>query len=227
MKISIKTMFSYVMTGLIMICIIIISIIGVRFNTKYLREGLSNNSYAVLIGDSILNNSAYVAEGKSVYKLLKTKMPNVVSVAKDGTTVTDLYDQLDKLPLDLDSSDTFIFVSAGGNDILNKNIKLDDAKLTNLFNDYMEFLKALRVKFGSAKINVLNLYLPSNPRYQTYKLTVDKWNEMIDKNSTTIGEIYNVVDIHSKLGGASDFVYNIEPSESGSEKIADAIFMVN
>lgn len=191
------------------------------------REGLTNKNYAVLIGDSILNNSIYVTKGKSVPDLLKSKMSksNVLNVAQDGATITDLYAQLDKIPSELNNSNTFIFISAGGNDILNKNIKLNDAKLTTLFNNYMKFLKALRVKLGSAKINILNLYLPSNPRYEDYKLIVDKWNTMINEHSDISGETYNVVDIHSKLIGARDFVYNIEPSETGSVKIADAIYL--
>ena len=208
---------------LIILVAIAIIISCAYFNS--LKEGLTNKDYIVLIGDSILNNSAYVAEGKSVSELLKSKTSNIINVAKDGATINDLYSQLDKIPTDLNNSNTFVFVSAGGNDILNKNLKLDDSKLTKLFNDYMEFLKTLRVKLGSTKINVLNLYLPSNPRYQSYELTIDKWNTMINDNSTIVGEIYNVIDIHSKLTGAADFVYDIEPSESGSVKIADTIYL--
>lgn len=191
-----------------------------------LKEGLTNNKHIVLIGDSILNNSAYVAKNKSVPELLKSKMKSkdVTNVAQDGATIADLYGQLDKVPLDLNSPDTSVFISTGGNDILNKKIKLNDSKLTKLVDNYMAFLKALRVKLGSAKIHVINLYLPSNPRYESYKLTVDKWNTSLNERSNTVGELYNVVDIHSKLNSAGDFVYDIEPSETGSVKIADAIY---
>ena len=43
------------------------------------------------MGDSVLNNSNYVPEGKSVYDNLKTKLNNVLNVAKDGATINDLY----------------------------------------------------------------------------------------------------------------------------------------
>lgn len=212
------------------ILIIIVSvaiIIGCAYFNS-LKEGLTNNNkHIVLIGDSILNNSAYVAKNKSVPELLKSKMKSkstVTNVAQDGATVADLYTQLDKVPLDLNSPDTSVFISAGGNDILNKKIKLNSAKLTKLVDNYMAFLKALRVKLGSAKIHVINLYLPSNPRYESYKQTVDKWNTLLNERSNTVGELYNVVDIHSKLNSAGDFVYDIEPSETGSVKIADAIY---
>lgn len=209
---------------LIILVSIAIIICCAYFNS--MKEGLTNKNYAVLIGDSILNNSAYVAKEKSVPSLLKSKMSkNLVNVAKNEATIADLYSQLDKIPLELNDSNTFVFISAGGNDILNKKMKLNDAKLTKLFDNYMAFLKALRVKLGSTKINVLNLYLPSNPSYQSYKLVVDKWNTMLNEKSATIGETFNVVDIHSKLTSAGDFVYDIEPSEAGSVKIANAIYM--
>lgn len=208
--------------------LIIIASVAIIIGCAYfnsLKEGITNNKHIVLIGDSILNNSAYVAKNKSVPELLKSKMKNVTNVAQDGATVADLYTQLDKVPLDLNSPDTSVFISAGGNDILNKKIKLNDAKLTKLVDKYMAFLKALRVKLGSAKIHVVNLYLPSNPRYESYKQTVDKWNTSLNERSNTVGELYNVVDIHSKLNSAGDFVYDIEPSETGSVKIADAIYL--
>lgn len=213
--------------SIIIISIAIILYCAYLHSFGYVKEALTNKNHVILIGDSVLNNSAYVTKSKSVPERLKSKMSagNFLNVAQDGATITDLYAQLDKIPLELNDSNTFVFISAGGNDILNKKIKLNDAKLTKLFDDYMNFLKALRVKLGSAKINVLNLYLPSGSQYESYNLTVDKWNTMLEEHSSTVGETYNVVDIHSSLVGAEDFVYNIEPSEVGSAKIADAIYL--
>ena len=174
------------------------------------------------MGDSVLNNSNYVPEGKSVYDNLKTKLNNVLNVAKDGATINDLYLQLEKIPIELNSSETFIFISAGGNNILNKQTNTD---INQLFNSYMDFFNALRVKLSNVKINIMNLYLPANPRFQSYKKTIDQWNNLINKNSSKVGEMYNVVDLNSLLTNSSDFVYDIEPSESGSEKIANIIYL--
>jgi lysophospholipase L1-like esterase len=211
----------------LLIILISIAIILYSAYLNSFKEGLTNKNYVVLIGDSILNNSAYVSKDKTVSEQLKLKMSNsnVLNVAQDGATVADLYAQLDKIPLELNDRNTYVFISAGGNDILNKKIKLNDSKLTKLFDNYMKFLKALRVKLGSAKINVLNLYLPSNPRYESYNLIVEKWNTLLDENSNNVGESYNIVDINSQLIVAKDFVYDIEPSEIGSAKIAEAIYM--
>jgi hypothetical protein len=89
----------------------------------------------------------------------------------------------------------------------------------------MEFIKAVRTKFGSAKINVLNLYLPANPRYQSYKTSIDQWNQLIKEYSSKIGEMYNVIDLATLLTSPEDFIYDIEPSETASQKIANAIYL--
>ena len=139
------------------LAIIIISIV-IIFSCAYfksLKEGLTNNDTVILMGDSVLNNSNYVAAGKSVYDSLKTKLSKVINLAKDGATINDLYEQLDKIPVDLNNTNTYIFISAGGNDILNKRTELSTTEIRRLFDLYMEFLKALRTKLGSAKINLL------------------------------------------------------------------------
>jgi hypothetical protein len=216
------------------IAIILISII-IIFSCAYfksLKEGLTNNDNVILMGDSVLNNANYVPTGKSVYDILKTKLSKVLNVSKDEATIKDLYEQLNKIPIELNNSETYIFISAGGNDILNdstfslnKGSDLARPELKRLFNTYMDFLKALRVRLGSAKINIMNLYLPSNPRYQSYKPSIDQWNKLIDEYSNKVGEMYNVVDLNSLLNNPSDFVYDIEPSESASEKIANIIYL--
>ena len=189
------------------------------------KEGLTNNNKVILMGDSVLNNSNYVSSGKSVVDILKTKTNNILNVSKDGDTINDLYSQLDKIPIDLNRVDTYIFISAGGNDILNKRANLTSAEVIKLFNTYMEFLKAFRAKLGSTKLNIMNLYLPANPRYQSYKQLIDQWNDLINKYSNGVGEMYNVIDLNSVLKSPNDFVYDIEPSELASEKIVNLIYL--
>lgn len=207
------------------ILIIIISLV-IIFSCAYfksLKEGLTNNNTVILIGDSVLNNANYVPEGNSVYDYLKKKLSKVINLAKDGATINDLYTQLDKVPVELNNTDTYIFISAGGNDILNTRTELTSNDIRRLFDRYMDFLKSLRAKLGSTKINIVNLYLPSNPRFQSYKSSIDQWNQLIKQNSNKIGAMYNVVDFHALLTSPDDFVYDIEPSESASNKIANLI----
>jgi hypothetical protein len=80
----------------------------------------------------------------------------------------------------------------------------------------MDFLKALRVKLSNAKIHIMNLYLPTNPRYQSYKKLIDKWNSLLNEYSSKICEMYNVVDLNSLLTTPEDFIYDIEPSETAT-----------
>jgi len=209
------------------VAIIIISIV-IIFSCAYfksLKEGLTNNDTVILMGDSVLNNANYVPSGKSVYDSLKSKLSKVINLAKDGATISDLYRQLDKIPVDLNNTNTYIYISAGGNDILNKRIELSSTEIQRLFDSYMVFLNALREKLGRVKINILNLYLPSDPRYQTYKTSIDQWNHLIQSSSSKIGEMYNVVNLNTLLTSPEDFVYDIEPSESASDKIAYLIYL--
>jgi lysophospholipase L1-like esterase len=210
--------------GIISVSIIIIFSCA-YFHSLKIKEGLTNNNKVILMGDSVLNNSNYVSFGKSVVDILKTKTSNILNVSKDGGTINDLYSQLDKIPIDLNSEETYIFISVGGNDILNKRSNLTSAEVTTLFNTYMEFLKAFRTKLGSTKLNIMNLYLPANPRYQSYKQIIDFWNNLINKYSNGVGEMYNVIDLNSVLKSPNDFVYDIEPSELASEKIANLIYL--
>jgi len=209
------------------VAIIIISIVIIISCAyfKSIKEGLTNNNTIILMGDSVLNNANYVPEGKSVYDSLKTKLSNVINVAKDGATISDLYGQLDKIPVDLNNSNTYIFISAGGNDILNKRTELSNTEISQLFDSYMEFLNALKTKLGSVNVNIMNLYLPANPRYQSYKTSINQWNQLIEASSSKIGETYNVIDLYTLLTNTNDFVYDIEPSESASDKIAYLIYL--
>ena len=89
----------------------------------------------------------------------------------------------------------------------------------------MDFIKALRVKLSNSKINILNLYMPSNPRYLSYKTSIDLWNQLLKEYSSKIGEMYNVINIDTLLTNPEDFVYDIEPSEIASQKIAEVIYL--
>ena len=214
---------------LMAISLIIVVVCGAKHATKLtttIVERLTNNNQIVLLGDSVLNNASYVPKGQSVYDLLVSKSNNsnkVLNLAKDNATIVDLYSQLDKIPLELNNANTYVFISAGGNNLLQQQ-KSNENEL-QLFSNYMNFVKSLRTRLNGVKINILNLYLPANPRYESYAKVVDTWNELLKTNSFKIGEIYNVLDIHALLQSPEDFVYDIEPSAVGGEKIANLIWL--
>ena len=88
-------------------------------NNKNKKETL------VLLGDSILKNNSYMDYNeKSVEHLLKEKSNNnCFNYAEDGAIIIDCYDQLDKIPDDLNNKRTTIYLSVGGNDIINHYIE--------------------------------------------------------------------------------------------------------
>ena len=132
-------------TSIIIILISILIIFSCAY-FKSLKEGLTNDNYVILMGDSVLNNANYVPEGKSVVDILKTKLSNVLNVSKDGATISDLYGQLDKIPTKLNKAETYIFISAGGNDILSKGSSLSNADIRKLFNKTY-------IVYGNIRIN--------------------------------------------------------------------------
>ena len=133
------------------ISIIIISIVIIISCAyfKSVKEGLTNNDNIILIGDSVLNNSNYVSSGTSVADILKTKTDKVFNFAKDGATISDCYGQLDKIPTQLNKTNTYVFISAGGNDILNKRGQLTNTNIIALFKSYMSFINALRARINN------------------------------------------------------------------------------
>jgi lysophospholipase L1-like esterase len=209
------------------ISIIIVSIVIIISCAyfKSVKEGLTNNDNIILIGDSVLNNSNYVSSGTSVADILKTKTEKVFNFAKDGATISDCYGQLDKVPIELNKTNSYIFISVGGNDILNKRGQLTNTDIRTLFNNYMSFIASLRAKLSNVNINILNLYIPTNPRYQAYKETIEQWNQLIKEYSSKIGEMYTVINLDTLLTSPQDFVYDIEPSEEASQKIANIIYL--
>lgn len=209
----------------ILIALVAVAIIIGCAYRKSLVEGLTTNDNVVLIGDSVLNNSKYVGENKSVFEMLKTKIQNVYNFAQDGATITDSYRQLDQISSDLNMTNTFVFISIGGNNILNERTQMNSDAVSELFNKFLEFIRSVKSKLPSVKINVFNLYEPTNPRYKSYKPIIDQWNKLISENSGKVGALYNVIDLHSLLDNSNDFVYDIEPSEEASKKIANIIYL--
>jgi len=211
---------------LIIIIVSFLIIFGCAY-FKTIKEGLTPNNNIILIGDSVLNNTAYVPEGKSVIDNLKEKTSKVFNFAKDGAIIQDCYAQLDKIPLDFNNTNTYVFISVGGNDILNNRGQLSNADTSALFSKYLDFINALKAKLGSVNINICNLYMPSDPRYQSYKSSIDLWNQLVKQYSNRVGAMYNIVDIYSLLNTPNDFIYSIEPSEQASVKIANIIYITN
>lgn len=193
-------------------------------------EGFTNITKTyILLGDSILKNDAYVSDGKSVENLIVERNKNTHCFAEDHSKIVDIYSQIDKIPLEFDSPNTLIFLSAGGNDILTHYVD-QNQDITNtsilkpMFSSYKNIIKTIQTKLPNSKLFLLDIYYPDNLQYKRFHSIIKEWNNMIyDFAENTKNKIYGVLHISSHLTQNNDFTFGIEPSSNGGKKIADLI----
>jgi hypothetical protein len=219
---------------ILLLCFIIIAVSTFTHYYKYyiLREKFGNNKVDktyILLGDSIIKNNSYVKNGKGIDDILSEKTDgNTHCYAKDDSTIVDIYSQLDLIPSELNKKTTTIFLSVGGNDILNnygdKEVSIKDIKVLDpIFNAYKNLFKSIQTKMNESKIILIDIYYPTNIKLAQYKPILEEWNKLIaDFASTNNLQVINISNI---LTDSTDFTLNIEPSETGGEKIVDNILL--
>jgi hypothetical protein len=226
-----KSCYSYIKS--ITIIIIILILIGLVFSLQgyfRIKEGMETMSRnVILLGDSVLQNKLYVKEGRTVEDILKRKIPNVsiYNFAKDDSTIVDVYEQLGKIPVQLNNESTIVFLSAGGNDFL-KNYQYDKGDPINkhdlevMFNAYKKLVSSIQARLPLSQIVLLDIYYPNNMKYSQYRPVLERWNQMlttfVNKNNG-----YKILKISELLVEPDDYTLNIEPSEVGGEKIVNKI----
>jgi hypothetical protein len=191
-------------------------------------------NHLVLLGDSILDNKAYVDGGLDVIAHLRRQAPKnwqATLRAVDGCVVENVSKQTFDLPDDA----THLIISVGGNDaILNADVlqmkvsssaevfnKLADYSSTFEFH-YCRMLEAvLRFKKPTA---VCTIYYPQIPEAFAQKITVAalaSFNDIIIKQVFLAG--LPLIDLRLVCNEPTDYANEIEPSEAGGEKIARTI----
>lgn len=200
---------------------------------KLFKEGFINqsNKNYVLLGDSILKNDRYVSDGNSIEDLLteRVKGKKIYCLAEDNSKIVDIYSQVSKIPIYLNNKNTYIFLSAGGNDILShyvdRNEDITDTHvLKPMFSSYKNLIKSISNRLPNARIIVFDIYYPNNITYKQFHSIIKEWNNMIygftnDPNNN----IYSIVKISDELTNTNDFSFGIEPSSNGGKKIVDLI----
>lgn len=222
------------------LCFVIISVSSFTHYYKYyvLKEHFSNNSNNinssnsktyVLLGDSIIKNNSFVKNGKGIDDILHEKTNgNSYCYAKDNSTIVDIYSQLDSIPSDLNNKNTIVFLSVGGNDILNNYVNNDvDTKNTKvlelIFNAYKKLFESIQTKMDQTKMVLIDIYYPTSIKFSQYKPILEEWNKLISDFASSSN--LQVLKISNILTESTDFTLNIEPSETGGEKIADNILL--
>jgi hypothetical protein len=197
-------------------------------------EANQGKPHVILLGDSIFDNGLYVRPYQSsVIEQLRAgiaEQARASLLAVDGHTLLNTGLQVDELPQDA----THLVVSAGGNDAL-----LMASRLTEATENLHTALKALgelhhefEVRYRAMLAAVLERNLPTavctiyeaipglDPAHKT-ALTL--FNDVILREAFRHG--LDVIELRLICDQAEDFAEAspIEPSEKGSEKIAQAI----
>tara|TARA_B100001758_G_C18412868_1_gene617167 strand:- start:2316 stop:2963 length:648 start_codon:yes stop_codon:yes gene_type:complete len=204
----------------ICICIIIYFI----YFSYYYKEGIQNRpSNIVLLGDSIFQNQNYVPNSKSIEYLLKEKLtiPSLV-LAEDNAVIHNIPIQYKKLPNTMNKSSTNLYISIGGNDLLNvyENNKINNYKL---FDMVWELYKQTILNLiNNTKCNVIlsDIYYITDSNYTKYIPIIKKWNSNLYKfaNKHNI-QVFKISEILTK---SKDFTNGIEPSILGGTKIVNS-----
>ena len=216
------------------IFILVCFIIAVSYWTTYasskyeLVESFNSDKQSfLLLGDSILKNDAYVSDGKSVEQLLVERTNGKTTcLAIDHSKIVDIYSQVDKIPQELNTAQTTVFLSAGGNDILTHyvdqgNDSTDTSILGTMFGAYKKLIKSIQKKLPNANIVILDIYYPENMTYKQYHSIINDWNKMVYEYAGKNG--LSVLKVSGVLTQPDDFSFGIEPSAIGGRKLVDAI----
>ena len=190
-------------------------------------------AHIVLLGDSILDNAAYVPGKSPVIEQLRSVLPanwKASLLAADGDVTEDVLTQITQLPSDA----SHLVVSCGGNDALRKLYVLIEGVMTigeamdrfarilaEFRSSYQKMLAAL-IKTG-CNVTACTIYdrIPGLEANRQTALAL--FNEVILREA--IGSGINLIDLRHICSEASDYsdISAIEPSEQGGNKIVTAI----
>jgi len=193
----------------------------------------------ILLGDSIIDNGAYVRPGEAdVAKQLQALLPEqaVVKRAVDGAICADiLWSQM----ANLESTDRII-VSAGGNDAL-QHIDLLEAATATTAKEVLLRLAAIREDFRRtyvslldrlaairAPVMVLTVYNPCFDGHgmdatyqQAAEAAVSLFDDVIQLEAHR--RSFKLLELRTLFTDPADYANPIEPSARGGAKLAQAM----
>ena len=197
-------------------------------------QGTSPMPHIVLLGDSVFDNTAYVPGGPEVVQQLRAILPpgwRATLSARDGASIADLPDQLQKLP----AGSSHLVVSIGGNDALGEAALLD-AGVTSMA-EALELMTRVRERFQSAytrmldrllethlSIAVSTIYEPRFPepaRRRVAATALAALNDIVTRQA--FARHIDLIDLRIICDQDADFANTIEPSVHGGAKIVRAI----
>ncbi|HEU0097999.1 MAG TPA: GDSL-type esterase/lipase family protein [Allosphingosinicella sp.] len=189
--------------------------------------------HVVLLGDSILDNGAYVRGGPDVVSQLRGKLPadwDASLLALDGAVAGEVTAQLGRLP----KGATHLVVSAGGNDALAASFLLGQSVATvaealslletaqsRFAADYMRMADAVAATGLPAAFCTVYDTPPSSPDHRIVRTALALFNDVISRAAFAQGA--GLIDLRLICDEDEDYANPIEPSARGGDKIASAI----
>ena len=204
--------------------VIIVLLVYFAYNLYQHREGIQNKvTHIVLLGDSIFQNNNYVPKSKSVEYLLKEKLsiPSLV-LAQDNAIIYDIPKQYNSMPLNLNAKTTNLYISIGGNDLLNL-YEHNNTNNSKLFNMVWEiYKKTILMLIDSTQCNIIltDIYFITDPNYSRYLPIIKKWNANLYRFASKNN--FKVFKISEILTQPQDFTNSIEPSSVGGKKMVNS-----
>jgi lysophospholipase L1-like esterase len=191
-------------------------------------------NHVVLLGDSILDNAAYVGGGPDVVQQLRQRLPHgwrATLGALDGSTIRTVPGQLRLLPADA----TYLILSVGGNDALGSVDFLDApaGSTAEALLGLTEIADGFERRYHAMLTEVLAQGLPTaictiyNPRFPDATLQKIAVTALTVFNDCIIRLAFfhriPLLDLRFICTEEGDYANPIEPSARGGEKIAQAI----
>lgn len=190
-------------------------------------------NHLALLGDSIFDNAPYVDQGESVIEQVSKLLSHgdrATLLAVDGDVTADVERQLSGLPEDI----SHVFLSCGGNDALNSASVLSEdvatvgealTRLTRIRELFRCDYRAILGRLGklSDNVTVCTVYNSVPDASASELAALALFNEVILEEAVLAG--VSLIDLRVICDDRSDYssVSPIEPSYSGSRKIATAI----
>jgi GDSL-like Lipase/Acylhydrolase family len=194
----------------------------------------AGKQHIVLLGDSILDNGAYVGDGPDVVQQLRERLPKgarATLAAVDGSVASGVRLQLQIAPIDA----THLVVSAGGNDALHyANVLTETAgsvsealeKLGSVRERFMQDYRAMLDDVQSRRLpaavcTIYDAHFPDAKQRRLASVGLTIFNECITREAAARG--LALIDLRVMCGSDADLANPIEPSVIGGAKIAGAI----
>ncbi|HXG79057.1 MAG TPA: SGNH/GDSL hydrolase family protein [Methyloceanibacter sp.] len=198
------------------------------------RSAEARPKHIVLLGDSILDNGAYVGKGPDVIEQLGKRLPpgsRATLGAIDGSLTSGVGLQLKIAPEDA----THYVVSAGGNDALHYSSLINEK--ASSVADALERLAPVRESFALdyramlddvtakgrpvAVCTIYDAHFPDPKQRRVSSLGLTIFNDCITREAAARG--LALIDLRLIITAPEDLANPIEPSVNGGAKIADAI----